>query len=335
MRGAPNGVGERADMKVAVLDDYQHVAEGLADWKRLKADVTFFYDHLDAEDAVAERLQPFEIISIMRERTPFPRALFEKLPNLKLLTTSGMRNLAIDVEAANEHGVTVCGTESPGNSTMELTWALILALVRRVPQEDRATRAGRWQVSLGEEVHGKTLGVIGLARIGSNVARVGLAFGMKILAWNPSLTKDRAAEHGAELAPSLHDLLRRADIVTIHVQLNERSRGLVGPNELALLKPTAYLINTSRGPLVDEATLVKLLREKKIAGAGIDVYDREPLPPNHPFLSLENTVLTPHLGYVSLQQYQMFYPQMAENIEAWLAGAAIRVITPDRAKAPH
>src|SRR6185437_653635 len=186
-------------MKVAVLDDYQRVAEGLADWRRLDADVVFFHDHLDDEDSVAARLRPFEILSIMRERTPFPRSLFEKLPNLKLLTTSGMRNLAIDVEAANERGVTVCGTESPGNSTMELTWALMLALVRRIPAEDRATRAGRWQTTLGEEIHGKTLGIVGLARIGSAVARVALAFGMKVLAWNPSLTKERAAEHGAEL----------------------------------------------------------------------------------------------------------------------------------------
>jgi phosphoglycerate dehydrogenase-like enzyme len=322
-------------MKVAVLDDYQRCAEGLADWKRLDAEVTFFYDHLSDEDAVAARLRSFDALAIMRERTPFPRSLFEKLPNLKVLVTSGMRNLAIDVEAANERGVVVCGTESPGNSTMELTWALILSLVRRIPTEDRATRAGRWQVTLGEEVFGKTLGIVGLARIGSSVARVGLAFGMKILAWNPSLTKERAAEHGAECAPSLDDLLRRADIVSIHVQLNERSRGLIGPRQLNLLKPTAYLINTSRGPLVDEAALITLLREKRIAGAAIDVYDREPLPPDHPFLSLENTVVTPHLGYVSLQQYQMFYPQMVEDIAAWIAGAPIRVITPASAKAPH
>jgi phosphoglycerate dehydrogenase-like enzyme len=322
-------------MKVAVLDDYQRVAEGLADWRRLDADVVFFHDHLDDEDSVAARLRPFEILSIMRERTPFPRSLFEKLPNLKLLTTSGMRNLAIDVEAANERGVTVCGTESPGNSTMELTWALMLALVRRIPAEDRATRAGRWQTTLGEEIHGKTLGIVGLARIGSVVARVALAFGMKVLAWNPSLTEERAAEHGAELAPSLDDLLRRADIVTIHVGLNEKSRGLLGARELALLKPTAYLINTSRGPLVDEDALVTLLREKRIAGAAIDVYDREPLPSGHPFLALENAVLTPHLGYVSLQQYQMFYPQMVEDIDAWLRGSPIRAITPARAKAPH
>lgn len=322
-------------MKVAVLDDYQHAAQGLADWKRLDAEVVFFYDHLDDEAAVAARLRPFEIVSIMRERTPFPRSLFDKLPNLKLLTTSGMRNLAIDVEAAHERGVTVCGTESPGNSTMELTWALMLALVRRIPAEDRATRAGRWQTTLGEEIHGKTLGIVGLARIGSAVARVALAFGMKVLAWNPSLTKERAAEHGAELAPSLDDLLRRADIVTIHVGLNEKSRGLLGARELALLKPTAYLVNTSRGPLVDESALLTALREKRIAGAAIDVYDREPLPPDHPFLSLENTVLTPHLGYVSLQQYQMFYPQMVDDIEAWLRGSPIRVITPARAKAPH
>ena len=193
----------------------------------------------------------------------------------------------IDVEAANDCSVTVCGTESPGNSTMELTWALMLALVRRIPTEDRATRAGHWQVTLGEELHGKTLGIIGLARIGSSVARVARAFGMNVLAWNPSLTNERAAEHGAELAPSLHDLLRRADIVTLHVQLNEGSRGLLGARELALLKPGAYLINTSRGPLIDEAALLAVLREKRIAGAALDVYDREPLPPDHPFLSLE------------------------------------------------
>jgi phosphoglycerate dehydrogenase-like enzyme len=319
-------------MKVAVLDDYQHVAQRLADWGRLDAEVVFFHDHLSDEDAVAERLGPFEILSIMRERTPFPRSLFEKLPNLKLLTTSGMRNLAIDLAAAADHGVVVCGTESPGRSTVELTWGLILALVRKIPTEDRAIRTGRWQTSLGEEVGPKTLGIIGLARIGSAVARIALAFGMKVIAWNPSLTKERATEHGAELAPSLEDLLRRADIVTIHVQLNEGSRGLIGPRELGLLKPTAYLINTSRGPLVDEAALLTLLRERRIAGAAIDVYDREPLPPDHPFLSLDNTVLTPHLGYVSLQQYEMFYPQMVEDIQAWLGGTPLRVMT---ATVPH
>lgn len=322
-------------MNVAVLDDYQRVAEGLADWKSLDARVTFFHDHLTDEDALAARLEPFEAISIMRERTPFPRSLFERLPNLKLLTTSGMRNLAIDVDAANDRGVVVCGTESPGNSTTELTWALILALLRRVPLEDRATRAGCWQTALGEEVHGKTLGVVGLARIGSAVARIGRAFGMQILAWNPSLTQERAAEHGAELAPSLDDLLRRADVVTLHVQLNERSRGLLGARELSLLKPGAYLINTSRGPLIDEAALLTVLREKRIAGAAIDVYDVEPLPADHPLLALENTVLTPHLGYVSKQQYEMFYPQMVEDIAAWMRGAPLRVISPARSKAPH
>ena len=312
-------------MRVAVIDDYQNVAMEMADWEPVTRDceITVFNDHLADEDAVAERLKDFEVVVIMRERTPFPRSQFEKLPNLKLLVTSGMRNLAIDVAAARELGVTVCGTPSAGTSTAELTWGLLLGLARHIPEEDRATRLGAWQRTLGPGLAGKTLGVIGLGRIGSQIAEIGNAFRMKVIAWSPNLTAARAAEFGAELADGKETLLSRADFVTLHVILSDRSRGMIGAAELALMKSSACLINTSRGPLVDEAALIAALENGAIAGAALDVFDIEPLPLDHPFRRLENTVITPHLGYVSSDLYRIFFGVGVEDIRAWLDGKPI------------
>ena len=313
--------------KIAILDDYQEVALEMADWGTLPADaeITVFKDHLAEIDAVAERLADFEIVAIMRERTPFPRALFEKLPKLELLVTSGTGNASIDLAAATDHAVTVCGAGASMSSTAELTWGLILALLRHIPLEDSETRAGKWQVSLGRDLHGGTLGVLGLGRIGSQVAKVGDAFGMTVIAWSPNLTAERAAERGARLV-SKDELLADSDVLSIHMRLSERTRGLIGRRELGLMKPTACLINTSRGPIVEEAALIDALRGGKIGGAGLDVFDIEPLPLDHPLRNLENTVITPHLGYVSNETYRAFYGGMAEDIAAYLAGAPIRVM---------
>lgn len=318
-------------MRVAVIDDYQNVAMEVADWGPVTTDceVTVFNDHLPDEDQVAARLGDFEIVVIMRERTPFPRSLFEKLPNLKLLVTSGMRNLALDLAAAGDHGVVVSGTPSAGTSTAELTWGLLLGLARRIPEEDRATRLGAWQRTLGDGLAGKTLGVIGLGRIGSQVADVGNAFRMTVIAWSPNMTAERAGECGASLV-SRDELLSQSDFVTIHVILSARSRGMIGAAELALMKPTAYLVNTSRGPLVDEAALIEALESGSIAGAALDVYDIEPLPLDHPFRRLQNTVITPHLGYVSRDLYQVFYGVAVEDIRAWLDGAPINELAPPK-----
>ena len=269
--------------RVAILDDYQGVARRMADWASLPAgtEVVVFTDHLSETGAVAARLADFDAVVAMRERTPFPRALLERLPRLKLLVTTGMRNASIDVGAAVERKVVVCGTAGLPYPTAELTWGLILALVRRIPVEDRATREGRWQVSVGLGLNGKTLGVIGLGGLGSRVAKVGRAFEMDVVAWSQNLTAARAAEVGATLV-SKDELLARSDVVTIHLVLGDRTRGLLGARELSRMKPTAYLVNTSRGPIVDEAALVAALREGTIAGAGLDVYDEEPLPLDHP-----------------------------------------------------
>jgi phosphoglycerate dehydrogenase-like enzyme len=313
--------------RVAVLDDYQDVAMQMADWSVLPADVQVqvFRDHLSAPEAVAARLRDFDIVVAMRERTPFPRRLLEKLPKLKLLVTTGMRNASIDVEAAAELGITVCGTQGLGYPTAELTWGLILALLRHIPQEDRATREGRWQVSVGVGLRDKVLGVIGLGNLGSQVATVGRAFGMSLLAWSQNLTAERAAQFGATLVGK-DELLARSDIVTIHLVLSDRTRGLIGARELGLMKPTAYLINTSRGPIVDEKALVDALERKTIAGAALDVFDEEPLPLDHPLRRLENTVITPHLGYVTVEGYKVFYRDIVEDIQAFLRGQPLRVI---------
>ena len=315
--------------RVAILDDYQRVALRMADWGTLPAgtEVKVFEDHLAGLDAVAARLAGFEVIMAMRERTPFPRALLDRLPRLKLLVTTGMRNASIDVQAAADRGIAVCGTAGLPYPTAELTWALILALVRRVPTEDRATREGRWQVSVGLGLNGKTLGVLGLGTLGSRVARVGRALEMTVLGWSQNLTAERATEVGATLVGK-DELLARADVATIHLVLGERTRGLIGARELALMKPSAYFVNTSRGPIVDEGALVRALREGKIAGAGLDVFDEEPLPLDHPFRHLPNTVITPHLGYVTEEGYRIFYGQALEDIQAYLRGQPIRVLRP-------
>jgi phosphoglycerate dehydrogenase-like enzyme len=313
--------------RVAILDDYQDVAGRLADWKSLPAEVVVFRDHLSDESRVAARLADFDVIVAMRERTPFPRSLLERLPRLRLLVTTGMRNASIDLRAAGERGVVVSGTAGLPSPTAELTWALILALVRHVPREDRATREGRWQETLGTTLKGRTLGVLGLGQLGSRVARVGIAFEMDVIAWSQNLTAERAAAVGARLASGKDELLARADIVTIHLVLSDRTRGLIRARELGLMRPTAYLVNTSRGPIVDEGALIAALRAGAIAGAGLDVYEEEPLPPEHPLRGLPNTVITPHLGYVTEETYQIFYAQALEDIRAFLAGAPVRVLT--------
>jgi phosphoglycerate dehydrogenase-like enzyme len=315
-------------MRCAILDDYQGVALGLADWKAITTDVEIqvFSEHLGDEAAVAKALAVFEVVAIMRERTPFPRSLFEKLPNLKLLVTTGAGNLSIDVAAANEHGVVVSGTDILKYPTAELTWGLVLAATRRIPQECRSVAGGGWQTTLGTGLDGKTLGVIGLGTQGARVAGYGKAFDMEVVAWSKNLTAERCAEVGVTLA-SKEELLARADVVTIHMVLSERSRGLIGAEELARMKPSATLVNTSRGPIVDEAALIKALTDGTIAGAGIDVFDQEPLAPDQSLRSLPNAVVTPHIGYVTAETYSIFYQQTVEDIRAWLDGAPVRVLT--------
>ena len=314
-------------VRVAVLDDYQDVARKMTDWSALPAEVEVevFQDHLTDQAAVAERLKDFDIVMAMRERTPFPRALLEQLPRLRLLTTTGMRNAAIDMQAAADCHVLVCGTGGILYPTAELTWGLILSLLRHIPDEDQATRAGRWQVSMGLGLSGKTLGLMGLGRLGSEVARVGNAFQMDVIAWSQNLTAVRAAERGATLV-SKDELLGRADILSIHLVLSARSRGLIGHQELNRMKPTAYVINTSRGPIVDEAALIAALRNGTIAGAGLDVFDEEPLPLDHPLRRAENTIITPHIGYVTQETYQVFFDETVENIQAFLKDAPVRVL---------
>ena len=313
--------------RVALLDDYQGVALRMADWTSLPAgtEVQVFPDHLADEGAVAKRLADFDIVMALRERTPFPRTLLERLPRLKLLITAGMRNASIDMKAAAERGVLVCGTAGLPYPTAELTWGLILALARRIPAEDRATREGRWQTSLGLGLNGKTLGVLGLGTLGSRVARVGRAFEMEVLAWSQNLTAERAAAAGAMLVVK-DDLLARADVVSVHLVLSERTRGLIGARELNLMKRSAHLVNTSRGPIVDEVALVRALGDGTIAGAGLDTFDEEPLPLVHPFRRLPNIVITPHLGYVTEETYRIFYGHAVEDVRAYLKGEPIRVL---------
>ena len=314
-------------VRVAVLDDYQDVARKMTDWSVLPADVevAVFQDHLTDQAAVARRLKDFDIVMAMRERTPFPRTLLEQLPRLRLLTTTGMRNAAIDMQAAADCHVLVCGTGGILYPTAELTWGLVLSLLRHIPDEDQATRAGRWQVSMGLGLHGKTLGLMGLGRLGSEVARVGNAFQMDVIAWSQNLTAERAAECDATLV-SKDELLARADILSIHLVLSARSRGLIGHQELNRMKPTAYVINTSRGPIVDEAALIAALQNGTIAGAGLDVFDEEPLPLDHPLRRTANTIITPHIGYVTEETYKVFFAETVENIQAFLKGAPVRVL---------
>ena len=316
-------------MKCAVLDDYQHAATQFADWDSLgeQVQLTVFTDHLTGEDAVAERLAEFDVVVLMRERTPFPESLLLRLPRLKLLVTTGMRNASVDVEAARRQGVTVCGTASNSSPPAELTWALILGLARRLVPESTALRdRGPWQHTVGTDLHGATLGLLGLGKIGSQVARVGAAFGMEVLAWSSNLTAERAEAGGARLAASKEQLLAGADVVSVHLVLSDRTRGLLGAEELALMKPTAYLINTSRAAIVDQTALLEALKQGRIAGAGLDVFEEEPLPASSEFRDLPNVLATPHLGYVTELNYRTFFPQVVEDIQGFLAGAPLRML---------
>lgn len=306
-------------MKIAVLDDYQDVALRMADWSGLadRAQIDVYNDHLADSDAVVKRLQPYDIVCVMRERTPLNRGIIERLPNLKLIASSGPRNASIDLEAAAARGIKVVHTGYFGSPTVELTWALILGSARHLTEEAAAVRRGGWQHTIGDDLSGQTLGILGLGNLGSKVAQVALAFGMKVIAWSQNLTAEKAAAAGAALV-SKDDLLRQSDFVSIHLVLSDRTRGLIGARELSLMKPSARLINTSRGPIVVEADLVHALNARKIAFAAIDVYDTEPLPPDHPYRHLANLLATPHIGYVSRSLYERFYRDTVSNILAWL-----------------
>jgi phosphoglycerate dehydrogenase-like enzyme len=310
-------------MKVAILDDYQNVALSMADWSGVttRAEVTVFTDHLAEPDAIVERLRPFDVICVMRERTALPRNVVERLPQLKLIASTGPRNIAIDIAAAEERGVRVTGSGYRSTPTIEMTWALILASGRHLVEQSNSVRAGGWQTSIGQELDGRVLGVLGLGNVGGPVARIGLAFGMKVITWSQNLTPQAAAAAGATLVTK-EELFRQADIVTIHLILSDRTRNLVGAAELALMKPTARLINTSRGPIVDERALIQSLRARAIAGAAVDVFDTEPLPAEHPLRSLENVLATPHVGYVAEDLYRTFYGDAAAAITAWLEESA-------------
>ncbi|EHR51595.1 lactate dehydrogenase-like oxidoreductase [Saccharomonospora marina XMU15] len=313
-------------MKIAILDDYQNVALSLADWDSLHADIEVFTRHIADRDELVRRLAGFDVVVAMRERTPFPDEVLAGLPDLRLLVTTGHRNASIDVAAATRRGIVVCGTGYLPHPTAELTWALILAAVRHLPKEERAMREGGWQTTLGTSLHGSTLGLLGLGRLGSRVAGIGQAFGMRTIAWSHNLTPERAAEHGVT-AVSKERLFAESDVLSIHLVLGERTRGLVTAAEFALMKPTALLVNTSRGPIVDESALVQALRQGDIGGAALDVYDTEPLPADHPLRSLPNTVLTPHIGYVTRDVYEVFYRDAVADIAAFAQGSPIRVIT--------
>ncbi|HXP64150.1 MAG TPA: D-2-hydroxyacid dehydrogenase family protein [Steroidobacteraceae bacterium] len=306
-------------VKIAVLDDYQGVALKMADWSAVstRAQLDIYNDHLADLDAVAKRLHPYDVVCVMRERTPLKRELIERLPNLKLIASTGPRNASIDLEAAAARGIQVMHTGYFGSPTVELTWALILASARHIVAEANAVLAGGWQHTIGDDLAGKTLGVVGLGNLGSKVAKIGSAFGMHVIAWSQNLTADRARLAGAELATK-EALLRQSDIVSIHLVLSDRTRGLIGAPEFALMKPSARLVNTSRGPIVVESALITALKERQIAGAAIDVYDTEPLPPDHPYRKLENLLATPHIGYVSRGLYERFYRDTVSNIQTWL-----------------
>lgn len=309
-------------LRCAILDDYLDVALKVADWSQIadRVEITVFNQPFASAEAATTALKDFEIICAMRERTPFPRALFAALPKLKLMITSGMRNAAIDMEAAKDQGVVLCGTQWGRDPTAPLTMGLILELTRNIGRENARMHAGEpLQKFVGMEIEGRTLGVIGLGKLGTKVSKLAQAFGMNVIAWSPNLTPEKCAEAGVGYATK-EELFATADIVTIHVVLSQRSRGLVGREDLARMKPTAYIVNTARGPIIDEGALLEALRERKIAGAGIDVFAVEPLPVEHPFRKLDNLVLTPHLGYVTEDSFRNHYCQMVEGIDAWFKG---------------
>ena len=305
--------------KIAVLDDYQNAAFENADWSVLghRADIAVFQDHIANPEAMIERLLPFDVICVMRERSPLPRNIIERLPNLKLIASTGAGNSSIDVAAAGDHGIAVVNTGYSSDPAIEFTWALILASARHIVTESNSVRSGGWQQTVGADLRGKTLGVLGLGRIGSEVARIGRAFGMNLITWSQNMTPQAAEAAGAILV-SKNQLFDQADILTIHLVLSSRTRGLIGAAELARMKPTARLINTSRGPIVEEQALISVLKNKQIAGAAIDVFDVEPLPPDHPFRALDNVLATPHIAYVSKGLYKAFYEDTVSNIRRWL-----------------
>ncbi len=315
-------------LRCAILDDYQNVALRLGDWRRLddRLDIRVFTEPFATPDEAARALADFDIVCLMRERTPFPRAMFDALPRLRLLVTSGMRNAAIDMAAAADHGVTVCGTGYVGAPTAALAIGLMLELTRGIGFENARMKAGEpWQITLGRDVEGWTLGVIGLGKLGARVAAIASALGMKVIAWSQNLTRERCEAAGVGYV-SKEELLRAADVVSIHLILSQRTRGLIGAADLALMKPTAYLINTARAAIVEEDALIEALRARRIAGAGLDVFWREPLPRDHALRALDNVVLTPHLGYVTEEGYRRFYTDMVDAIGAWMDGAPARVI---------
>ncbi|MBX8485688.1 D-2-hydroxyacid dehydrogenase family protein [Pseudomonas cichorii] len=311
---------------IAVIDDWQDVARDVVDWSVLApiGEVSFLHDFPADTATMAQRLQGFEIICVMRERTLFDEALLSQLPRLKLLVTGGMRNAAIDIKAAKRLGIEVCGTESYKHAAPELTWALIMGVTRNLVAEANSLRDGKWQVGLGSDLHGKTLGILGLGSIGKWIARYGQAFGMNVIAWSQNLTAEAAAESGVTYV-SKQELFEQADVLSVHLVLSDRSRGLVDAQALGWMKPTAYIVNSSRGPIIDEAALIATLQQRRIAGAALDVFDIEPLPAEHPFRTLDNVLATPHIGYVTENNYRTFFSQMIEDIQAWHAGAPIRV----------
>jgi phosphoglycerate dehydrogenase-like enzyme len=308
-------------MKIAILDDYQNVALKMADWTGLQkqAEITVFNDHVADFEALVRRLEPFDVVCIMRERTPIRRELIDRLPKLRFIASTAPRNAAIDLTVAKERGIIVAGTGYRSTPTIEMTWALILASVRNVVAENVSVRNGGWQVGVGEELEGKTLGILGLGNVGGPVARIGAAFGMKLIAWSQNMTVQAAEAAGARLV-SKDELFQKSDILTIHLVLGERTRGLVGARELGLMKPTARLVNTSRGPIVDERALIDAVEGRKLASAALDVFDQEPLPESHAFRRLENVLATPHVGYVAQDLYRTFYEDTVKNITQWIDG---------------
>jgi phosphoglycerate dehydrogenase-like enzyme len=317
-------------LRCAVLDDYQNVALAKADWPTIadRVEVRSLRRHIPSQDELVDAIGDCEIVVIMRERTPFPADLFARLPRLRLLITSGMRNAAVDLAAAAAHGVTVCGTTSTSEPPVELTWALILGLARDIVGENTALReGGPWQRTVGTDLHGRRLGLLGLGKIGSQVARIGQAFGMEVMAWSQNLTAERAGAAGVRPARTKEELLESSDIVSVHLVLSDRTRGLVGAADLRLMRSSAYLINTSRAAIVDQDALAEALRGGWIAGAAVDVFDVEPLPEGHEFRSLPNLLATPHLGYVTSANYEIYFSQAVEDIEAYLAGEPVRTLT--------